>query len=210
MPFLDVALPFVICALAGLLLSAFELMRSFRKRVWRYWLNRYVVALMALNAATAGVVYAVLRYALGVQSTFWLALVTGLTFPSLLRGRFTLYRPLDKAQNPPGGNEFALTLDAWYRELQRQCYDEVNSLIAADVSATIRRLRDCLSEKEMNEALSDHIAAEPLPDRQKEHAGEHQRIKDLSTADERRRRLAALMVEIMPGQRIEQILREYA
>ena len=206
MPFLDAVLPFVVCVLAGLLLSAFELIRSFRKRVGRYWLNRYVVALMALNAATAGVVYAVLRYALGVQSTFWLALVTGLTFPSLLRGRFTLYRPLDKAQNPPGGNEFALTLDAWYRELQRQCYDEINGLIAADVSATIRRLRDCLSEKEMNEALSDHIAAEPLPDRKREHAEEHHSIKTLP-ADERRRLLAALMVEIMPDQRIVEILR---
>ena len=134
MPFLDAVFPFVVCAFAGLLLSAFELIRSFRKGIGRYWLNRYVVALMALNAVTAGAVYAFLRYVLGVQSTFWLALVTGLTFPSLLRGRFTLYRPLDKAQDTPGSNGFALTLDAWYRELQRQCYDEVNSLIAADIS----------------------------------------------------------------------------
>ncbi|HKZ84010.1 MAG TPA: hypothetical protein VJ793_10195 [Anaerolineae bacterium] len=62
----------------------------------------------------------------------------------------------------------------------------------------------------MNEALSDHIAAEPLPDRRQEHAEEHNRIKTLPTADERRRLLAALMVEIMPTQRVEHILRDCA
>jgi hypothetical protein len=207
MPLLEIVLPFVVCALAGLLLSAFELIRSFRKSIGRYWLNRYVLAPMALNVVTAGVVYAFLRYVLGVQSNLWLAIVTGLTFPSLLRGRFTLYRPLDKAQDGPGVDGFALTLDAWYRELQQQCYDEINSLIAADISRTIKRLRDCLGEKTMNEALSDHITAEPLPNRKEEHAAEHDRIKALPKTDDRQRQLAALMVDIMPDQRIQQLLK---
>jgi len=92
-------LPFIVCAVCGAGLATLELIRTFGKWIGRYWLNRYAFALIALNVAASLAVFAFLRYGLEVESTLIVAVVTGLTFPAILRTRFTFYRPVGKAES---------------------------------------------------------------------------------------------------------------
>lgn len=199
-------LPFVLCAIVGLLLAIVELIQTFGRWIGPYWRSRSVVGVMLLNMATACGVYAFIRYALEVENGLWLAVITGLTFPAILRSRFTFYQPLGKGDGVDAEG-FSLTIDSWYRNLQNSCYEEVNSQIAAKRAQTMSRLRHCLKQKEMSEQLSDHIAAEVMSEQRKVHQEQLDEILALAKPADRERRLAALMLEIMPETVIKRLLR---
>lgn len=203
----DILLPFIICAVAGALLAVFELIKTFGKWIGRYWTDRYVVSLLVINMVTAMLVYAFLRYALGVQSTLWLALITGITFPAILRSRFTFYRPFGSGQSPLDTEGFSLAIDGWYRKLQSLCYEEVNSQIADARNEKAKRLRDGYSEKQMIDLLTDHIDAELMADQKQDHLKQLDDIKALPDAATRKRRLALLIVDLFTEQRVKQLLR---
>jgi hypothetical protein len=76
----DIIIPFTVCVLAGFILAVVELFQTFGRWIGPYWRNRYVIALTILNIVTAAVVYAFLRYALSIENTIWLAIITGITF----------------------------------------------------------------------------------------------------------------------------------
>ncbi|HEY4688765.1 MAG TPA: hypothetical protein VIK33_05595 [Anaerolineae bacterium] len=206
MPSLESALPFVVCGGLGALLAIVELFQAFGKWIGRHWGNRYVLALIVLNILSAVGVYAFLRFVLGVENGLWQAVVTGVTFPTILRSHFTFYRPVSKTGAAIDTGSLSVTLDGWYRRLQNRCYDEVNSQIASDRSQMLKRIRDCLSEKQIVEALSDHIASELLGEQRKEHAAELQRIQSLKP-DERKRLLAVMMIDLMPEPGVKQLLK---
>ncbi len=200
-------LPFVVCALAGGLLAVFELIKTFGKWIGRYWRDRYVLTLLVINMLTASVVYAFLRYALNVESTFWLVVITGFTFPAILRSRFTFYRPFGRAQGALDTEGFALSLDSWYRNLQSLCYEEVNSQIADARNEKAKRLRDRLDEKQLIETLADHIDSELMADQKQEHFDQLDSIKAIADDVTRKRRLSLLIVDLLPEQRVKQLLR---
>lgn len=198
--------PFVLCGLAGATLAVLELFQTFGKWIGRYWANRYVLALVVLNMVAAAAVFAFLRYVLQVESSLWLAVVTGLTFPAILRSRFTLYRP--PGQNGlPGEGDLALTLDAWYGNLQNRCYEEVNAQIAVARAEMIARLRRCLTEAQLVEHLSDHIAAGLLAESRQLRQNQLAEIQVLPQSADRERRLAVLALELLPERRVKQLLR---
>jgi hypothetical protein len=204
---LDAVIPFVICALAGAALAVFELIKTFGKWIGRYWTDRYVLSLLIVNMATAMIVYAFLRYGLGVQSTLWLALITGLTFPAVLRSRFTFYRPFGSSQSPLDATGFSLAIDGWYRKLQSLCYEEVNSQIADARNQRAKRLRDRYTEKQLIELLTDHIDSELMADQKRDHLQQLEDIKSLADAATRKRRLSLLIVDLLPEQRVKQLLK---
>ena len=205
---MESVIPFLWCAFFGALLAVLELVRTFGKWIGRYWTNRYVMSLIGLNVLSAMGVYAFLRYALGVQSDVWLAIITGVTFPTILRSRFTFYRPIGKANEQLDTDSFSVTVDGWYRTLQDRCYEEINSQIAAANSEVQARLKKCLSEQKMIETLEDHIAAEPMSNKRAAHEDMLAEIRALKDAAVRKRRLAVLMTELMPDQKIQAILRD--
>ncbi|MEW5987773.1 MAG: hypothetical protein AB1791_14155 [Chloroflexota bacterium] len=198
--------PFVLCGLAGATLAVLELFQTFDKWLGRYWTNRYVLALIVLNVVTAAAVFAFLRYALGVENSLWLALVTGLTFPAILRSRFTLYRPPGQGGNRPGRDDLALTLDAWYSNLQNRCYEEVNAQIAVRRAEVVARLRRCLTEEQLAEHLSDHVAAGLLPEARQLQQSQLAEIQSLPLAADRERRLAILALELLPDKHVRRLL----
>ena len=204
---LDVIIPFAICALAGAALAVFELIKTFGKWIGRYWTDRYVAGLLIINMITAMLVYAFLRYALGVQSTFWLAVITGLTFPAILRSRFTFYRPFGSSQCALDTAGFSLAIDSWYRKLQSLCYEEVNSQIADARNQKAKRLRERFTEKQMIDLLADHIDSELMPDQKRDHLEQLDSIKALADAVTRKRRLSLLIVDLLPEQRVKQHLK---
>ena len=204
---LDVILPFVLCALAGAALAVFELIKTFGKWIGRYWTDRYVLGLLLINIFTAMLVYAFLRYALGIENTIWLALITGLTFPAVLRSRFTFYRPFGRASGALDTEGFSLAIDGWYRKLQSVCYEEVDSQIADARNQKAKRLRDRYTEKQMIDLLNDHIDSELMIDQQQDHLQQLADIKALADAATRKRRLALLIVNLLPEQRLKQLLK---
>jgi hypothetical protein len=204
---LDTVFPFVLCALAGAALAIFELIKTFGKWIGRYWTDRYVVSLLLINMITAMLVYAFLRYALGIENTVWLALITGLTFPAILRSRFTFYRPFGSSQGALDTEGFSLAIDGWYRKLQSLCYEEVNSQIADARNEKAKRLRDRYTEKQLIDLLTDHIDSELMADQKQDHLQQLADIKALADAAARKRRLALLIVDLLPEPRVKQLLK---
>ncbi len=205
---MDVILPFLLCAAGGTVLAAVELIRTFGRWIWRYWRAKSVLAMIALNVLSAAGVYAFLRYALRVESSFWLVLITSITFPTILRSRFTFYRPLGKSGEALDTDSFTVTLDNWYRLLQDQCYDDVNRRIAAANSELQTRLKRCLSEKKMIDLLADNIAAMPMASKRVEAEQNLAAVRAIEEAEARKRRLAVLLTDILTDDKVRRILRE--
>lgn len=199
-------LPFVICSIAGLLLASIELFTTFGRWLGKYWATRYVIAIILINILTANVVYAILHYLFGIEGTFWLAIITGITFPTILRSRFTFYQPVGK--DGLDSESFSLTLNKWYHDLQNLCYEEVNGLIAGDRSRVVNRLRHCFTPAQMRDFLSDHIESEVMTDNKEKHRKQFEEILAIETLKDRERRLAVLMVSIMPPARITDLLKD--
>ena len=200
------AVAFVLCGVCGALLALLELVRTFGKWIGRRGLNRFAAALILLNVAAACLVYAFLRYVLGVESDVWLVIVTGLTFPAILRSNLTFVQFPGGDGSAPERKAVSLPVHEWYRMLQTLCLDEVHSGIAAQNRQRIRRLRDRLSEEQMVEILKDHIAGETLEDSRRRHERQVEQIESLDDAGERLRRFARLMLEIMPESDVRRLM----
>lgn len=201
----DIIAAFSLCAAGGASLALLELLRTLGAGSLRHIANRYVGALVLLNAASACLVYAFLRYALHVESNLWVVALTGMTFPAILRSRFVLYQTPRGALASAEAESFAICLDDWHRRLQHLCLDEVNSRIADEHAATLRSLRTKLSEKEMIELLADHIVAESWAESQKRHCKQLSQVVSLASPADRLRRLARLLIDVLPEERVERL-----
>jgi hypothetical protein len=202
----ETVLPLALCAACGAALSIIELLETFGRWMGRFWLNRYVLALVGLNTLTAGGVYVFLRYVLEVNNSFWLAAVTGLTFPALLRSNFTFYRALrtGEGRSPSG---LSLRVHDWYCRLEQICYQETNGQIADARAILLMEIGRRLRENEILALLTAHIASELLIESRKKHIAKLQAIQSVEDAAERLLRLAALMVEVLPEQRVQEFAR---
>ena len=118
--------PFLIAALAGAALAFFELLKTFQRNTGKALRNRWGLTLLGINALAAMAVYFVIHYVFKFDAGLWTALVVGITFPLILRSRFTLYRQAG-AKDEPGLTELSLKLDDFYQTLQFSCYREVNA-----------------------------------------------------------------------------------
>lgn len=198
--------PFVLCSIAGFALAIIELFTTFGRWLGKYWANKYVLSIIILNILTANVVYAILRFLFGIESTLWLAIITGVTFPTILRSRFTFYQPVGK--DGIDTESLSITLNKWYQELQNACYEEVNSLIAGDRAKMVTRLRHCFTPVQMRNFLSDHIESEVMVDKKERHRTQLEEILAIENNGKRERRLAVLMMTLMPPGRIADLLKD--
>lgn len=205
-PSWEVLAPFLLCAGAGATLASVELLKTFGRWIGGFLANRYVAFIYLLNIATALAVFAFLRYVLGVQNPVILAITTGITFPTILRTRFTFYRPAGKTEGGVDAEAVSLTLDDWYRGLQDLCYEAVNNEIAAARAKVIKQLRTKLTEPEMKELLQDHIDSGKIAATRGELQKQMDAILSLPSEDDRKRRLAILIVDVMPGPRVRELL----
>lgn len=145
--------PLLLSLAAGGVFGILELLQTFGRWIGRYWLNRYTLSIVALNGLTALLVFAFLRYALEIRSGPWLAAITGFTFPTILRSRFTFYRPFSAKGGPVDTEGFSLAVDGFYRQLQSLCYAEVNSQIAADRRLLLDRIRRRFPQPDLTQVL---------------------------------------------------------
>jgi len=199
--------PFFTAALAGIVLALLELLKVFQRNINCVLRNRWGWALMGLNALSAIVVYAIIRHGLNFNAGFWTAVVVGVTFPVIIRSRFTFYRQAGE-KDSPGLTELSLKLDEVYQALQDWCYTEVNAALAEQRQALAESIRNKLSAKELENQLYDLIASEPMPSKQVEHGRKLESI--LGQYPDRVRRkhaLALFLIEVSTPQKIRRLVR---
>jgi len=209
MPAPEAAIPYLVCVLCGAALALIELLQTFGKWLGRYWKNRYVAYLIALNAVTAAGVYAFARHFLGLESGLALAAFTGFTFPTILRTEFTYFRTLGGAQ-ASDQSRLSIPVNTWYRGLEGLCYREVNCLIADSRAEELKLVCERLREVQVIRALEEHIASEIIEESRSAHEAQLEKIRSMADSDQRLVRLAALMIEILPQERVRKLLENAA
>lgn len=192
--------------LLSLGLTTFELFKIFGRDIGRALRNRFALSLGLLNVAAAVVVWLVIHSLFHVQPTFLSAAVTGLTFPALLRSRFTLYRSLGPAEAGEV-DELSLKMDEIYHALQQALYREVNLHLAAARLALSQRLRQAFGADEMAEYLAEFIAAERMENERLIHQGQLEGILAIPDQATRHRQLAYLLLDLRTRADLEAALR---
>lgn len=192
--------------LLSLVLSAYELFKIFGRDFGRALGNRFALLVGFLNVTAAVVVWLVVHNLIGVQPSFVSALVTGLTFPALLRSRFTLYRTIGPAEASEV-DELSLKMDEIYHTLQRVLYREVNLQLTNARLELSQHIRQTFTAHELAEYLADFIAHERLPDEQRKHQRQLDEIRAIAESKTRHRQLANLLLDLKTAAEIKAVIR---
>lgn len=142
---------------------------------------------------------------IGIQATILSAVVTGLTFPALLRSRFTLYRSLGPAESDEV-DELSLKMDQIYQDLQRALYYEVNLQLTEERQRLSQQIRQSFSARELADYLADFIAHERLPAEKQKHQRSLDKILAIEDGKTRHRQLANLLLELKTTAQIKAAL----
>lgn len=207
MPPLDTILPYALCGACGAALAVIELLQTFGKWLGRFGKNRYAAALIVLNAVTAIGVFAFVRYVLEIESGLGTAVLTGLTFPTILRTDFTYFRAIGGEKQSAEQPRLSIPVHAWYRSIEDLCYKEVDREIADARAQAAMGIRHSLSQADVVAAIDAHIAGELIEENRDKHRAELDQM--LAIADDRIRltRLAAFMVDLLPENRVRELLK---
>ena len=208
MPPLDSILPYALCGVCGAGLAVIELLQTFGKWLGRFGKNRYAAALIVLNAVTAIGVLAFVRYVLEIESGIGTAVLTGLTFPTILRTDFTYFRAIGGETENPEQPRLSIPVHAWYRSIEDLCYKEVDREIADARAQAAMGIRRSLSQTQVVAAIDAHITGELIEENRAKHRAELEQILALADDNTRLTRLAALMVDVLPEARVQELLKE--
>ena len=192
--------------LLSLALTGYEVFKIFDRDFGRAWRGRYALLLGFLNILTALLVWWMVHTLLAVQPTLLSALVTGLTFPALLRSRFTLYRSIGSGESD-AVNELSLKMDEVYQTLQRAFYREVNFQLTKARQALSIQIRKTFTARQLADFLSDFIAHERLPEEQQRHQRQLVEIMAIEDHKTRHRQLANLLLDLKTAAEIKTALR---
>jgi hypothetical protein len=192
--------------LLSLALSAYEIFKIFGRDFGRALGSRFTLLVGFLNLIAAVLVWGVVHNLIGVQPSLLSALVTGLTFPTLLRSRFTLYRSIGSAQADEV-NELSLKMDEVYHTLQRALYREVNLQLTTARLELSHQIRESFTARQLADYLADFMAHERLPDEQRRHQRQLDEIMAIADPKVRHRQLANLLLDLKTAAKIKAAVR---
>ena len=193
-------LPIAIVALAATALVVLELLKTFGRDVLEALRNRWAWLLIGVNVLTAGVVYAIVRGLFRTEDDLGTAIIVGLSFPLLLRSRFTLFRSVGPKDDNGQLSTISLKIDEAYTALQNLCWESVDGSLADRRATQAERLAEQVSMRELVDSIEHHIDARRL---EANKVRDRERLKTiLQIADERKRKypLALMLIEINPSQ----------
>lgn len=199
-------------ALLSLLLTSYELFKIFQRDFGRTLRNRYALILFLLNIGTALLVWWFVHYLLSVQPTVLTTLVTGLTFPALLRSRFTVYRTIAPSTSDGEGksavDEISLKMDEMYRSLQSAFYKEIDLELARERAALNKQLREAFPAAQIAERLEDIINNITI-DADRERLQEKlTNIQNIADETKRHAQLANLLIQLSGRDELKRAIRE--
>jgi hypothetical protein len=192
--------------LLSLLLTGYELFKMFDRDFGRALSNRFAWLLGLLNVVAAGAVWLIIHQVISVRPTLLSALVTGLTFPMLLRSRFTLYRSIGPAE-AGDVDELSLKMDEIYHSLQRAFYREVNLQLAGARLALSQKIRQSFNADQLAIYLADFIAAERIEAERLAHGRQLEEIAAIEDQTVRHRQLAYLLLDLRTRPELERAIR---
>jgi hypothetical protein len=198
--------------LLSLLLTGYELFKIFQRDFGRALRNRYALVLFLLNILMALVVWWFVHHLLAVEPTILTTLVTGLTFPTLLRSRFTIYRTIaaSTGDGEPRSavDEISLKMDEIYRGLQSAFYKEIDLELARERATLNKQLRDAFSAAQIAERLDDVITNITI-DADRERLQEKlTTIQTISDEGRRHAQLANLLIQLSDRAELKRAIRE--
>lgn len=192
--------------LLSLGLTGYELFKIFGRDFGQALRNRYALLVGILNMVTATVVWWIIHSLLAIQPSLLSALVTGLTFPALLRSRFTLYRSIGSSETGEV-DELSLKMDQIYHDLQRALYREVNYQLTAIRQQRSYQVRRLFTARELADYLADFIAHERLPAEQQKHQRQLEKILAIEDNKKRQVQLANLLLDLKSAAEIKTMIR---
>lgn len=202
---LDIAALFV-AALAGAALAFFELLTTFQRNIGRALSSRWGLVLVGLNALSAVGVYAIVRYVFKFDAGIWTALVVGVTFPVVIRSRFTFYRQPGEKETA-NLTEFSLKVDEFYQALQGFCLNEVNTRLAEQRKALAETIKNRFTVKQLEKELRDLIASGVMPEKRQEQEKKLDEILQIQNNARREQLLALFLIDLSTPDGIRRLLR---
>jgi hypothetical protein len=202
---LDIAALFV-AALAGAALAFFELLTTFQRNIGRALSSRWGLVLVGLNALSAVGVYAIVRYVFKFDAGIWTALVVGVTFPVVIRSRFTFYRQPGEKETA-NLTEFSLKVDEFYQALQGFCLNEVNTRLAEQRKALAETIKNRFTVKQLEKELRDLIASGVMPEKRQEQDKKLDEILQIQNNARREQLLALFLIDLSTPDGIRRLLR---
>jgi len=182
--------------LLSLLLTGYELYKMFERDFCRAIGNRYTLLLGVLNVITAVIVWFLIHKVIGVEPTLLTALVTGLTFPVLLRSRFTIYRSINTTGSPDQLNEVSLKVDEMYQKLQYDMYKEVNLHLTELRLKLSKRIRQTFTPAQLTTYLDEFIDTERIEIERDKHRSRFNEIAAIADDAKRHRQLANMLIDL--------------
>jgi hypothetical protein len=199
--------------LLSLLLTGYELYQIFRRDFGRTLGNRHALFLFLLNIGMALVVWWFIHGLLAVAPTVLTTLATGLTFPALLRSRFTLYRTIPTSAEGDAGqksavDEVSLKMDEMYRGLQSAFYKEIDLRLARERLVINKQLRDIFTADQLDDHLAGVIGQITIDEDRARLEAKLQAIRAVTDARERHRQLANLLIQVTDRAELRRAIRD--
>lgn len=199
--------------LLSLVLTGYELYQIFRRDFGRTLGNRYALFLFLLNIGMALVVWWFIHGLLAVQPTILTTLATGLTFPALLRSRFTLYRTISTPAEGSGGqpsavDEVSLKMDEMYRGLQSAFYKEIDLRLARERAELHKQLRDIFTAEQIDDHLSAIIGQITIDEDRTKLETKLEAIRAMTDDRRRHDQLANLLIQMTDRQELKRAIRD--
>jgi len=197
--------------LLSLLLTGYELYQIFRRDFGRTLGNRHALFLFLLNIGMALIVWWFIHGLLAVQPTILTTLATGLTFPALLRSRFTLYRtipPADGAGQPSAVDEVSLKMDEMYRGLQSAFYKEIDLRLARERLLLSRQLRETFTAEQLDDHLAGVIGQITIEEDRARLEAKLDAIRAITDDRKRHDQLANLLIHVTDRAELRRAIRD--
>ncbi len=194
-------------ALLSLALTGYELFKIFGRDFGRTLTNRYALLLGLLNIVVAVLVWLFIHKLLNVAPSILSALITGLTFPALLRSRFTLYRSIGSGQAGEV-DELSLKMDEIYQNLQKAFYSEVNKQLTQARLVLAKKIRDTFTARQIERYLNEFITLERLPEEQQKHRDKLDKIKAIEDNKTRHLQLTNFLLDLKTAAEIKQAIKD--
>ncbi|HEY85787.1 MAG TPA: hypothetical protein G4N96_11835 [Chloroflexi bacterium] len=188
-------------------LTGYELFKIFGRDFGRTLRNRYALLLGLLNIIVAVLVWLFIHKLLAVTPSIMSALITGLTFPALLRSRFTLYRSIGSGQAGEV-DELSLKMDEIYQNLQKAFYSEVNKQLTQARLILSVKVRKTFTARQLERYLDEFIALERLPEEQQKHRDKLNKIKAIQDNKTSHLQLTNLLLDLKTAAEIKQAIKD--
>jgi hypothetical protein len=191
-------LPYVVVAFAAIAFASLEILKTFGREIFTALRHRWAWALIGINVVTALIVYIIVRLALKTGDDMSTALLVGLSFPIVLRSRFTYFRAVG-AQEDKQLDTLSLKLDEAYNKLQDLCWESVDIALADKRARQAEQLAARTPTDELIQRLEYLIAARHI---------EHLKVRDQKLLEEikqipdekmRKFRLAMMLIDVNPA-----------